>query len=107
MIGWIIIGIWVLCGVGAWRPALRYFNREMKPDDWSYVISNILFATVFSFLAGPGIAARAAFQATVARRVDPETFAKRLEGASREEQMEARIRRLEARNAQLERELGL
>jgi hypothetical protein len=107
MTAWVIIGLWTTCAIAAWRPALRFLCDDIKPDEWIFVGLTLFFATAFAALGGPLILAAILFRATVAQRVDPETFVQTLAGAPREERLALRVRQLEQRNADLERDLGL
>lgn len=107
MIGLALLGFWIACAAINWRHALRYFNDNMPPDEWASVVFNIIFATWFALFGGPFWLGARIFMATAGQRVNPVVFAKRLEGAPEQERLEIRLRQLETRNADLERQLGL
>jgi len=111
MIGWIILGVWVLGALLTFRPVARGLIHDIAGPydfDWEVVISGSLMALLVCAFAWPCAVSYFALRRMALN--DPERAARILAGESRD----AKVRRLERERAEreqrirdLERELGI
>jgi hypothetical protein len=108
---WIPLGLFLLASsVWGWRLAFRTIYKDFGQGEWAdvalaAVMACALFWTWPVFLIGSGL------RVVVSRcHLDPDLFARRLAGRSREEKVRDReraVRDREERLRRMERELGL
>lgn len=107
---WIAIAVavaWWLCALVAWRPIYRHESLNMNPGTWGAVFMEAVWATFVALSFGPFLVAGRAFTTLVGSKYDAVEFSRRLAGEPSGQRLRRRLRDLEARNAELERELGL